>query len=196
MSGLTLYLAKPSRGLVVKWMLEELGVEYSEKVRNLENKDHKTPEFLALNPMGRVPVLTHGDIIVTESTAICVYLAELFPGQGMEVPVGSPLRAAYLRWLFFAPVSAEPAILWQAPGASATGDYQPFASVEDIAQTLCEAVRGKEYVLEDRFTTVDVILGSSIYWGLELMPVLPKHPELVEYWGQLAKRDAWQRAIV
>jgi len=165
MPDLTLYHAKPSRGMIAKWILEELGIDYGEKILVLDNQDHKTPEFLALNPMGRVPV-------------------------------DSPFRADYLRWLFFAPVSAELAILWQALGATTPNDYLPFASGDDVAKTLCEAVRGKEYVIDDRFTAADVMLGSTIYWGLNLMPVLPRHSELVEYWARLSKRAAWQRAIV
>ena len=178
----------------MKWMLEELGVEYTEKVLVLENDEHKTPEFLALNPMGRVPVLTHGDKVVTESAAICVYLAEAFPEKNLDVPVGSPFRPDYLRWLFFAPVSAEPSIVWQALGAKTENDYLPFASVEDIASTLCNVVRDKEYVIDGRFTAADVMIGSTIFWGLNLMPVLPKHPELVDYWERLSRREAWQRA--
>ena len=196
MSELVLYHAKPSRGMIAKWMLEELGVEYSEKILVLDNEDHKTPEFLALNPMGRVPVLTHGEKVVTESAAICVYLAEAFPESELDIPIGSPYRADYLRWLFFAPVSAEPSIVWQALGAKTNNDYLPFASVEDVAKTLCELVRDKEYVIDNRFTAADVMIGSTIFWGLNLMPVLPKEPELVDYWDRLSKREAWKRAIV
>ncbi len=194
MTEITLYHAIPSRGMIVKWMLEELGIKYSEKVLVLEQQEHKTPEFLALNPMGRVPVLTHGDRVITESAAICMYLAESFPEKGLEVPPRSPLRGQYLRWLFFAPVSAEPSILWQAIGARAEGDYAPFAALEDVANTLREAVKGREFVVGDHFTTADVLIGSTIFWGLNLMPVLPSHPELVEYWERLSKREAWQRA--
>lgn len=194
MNDVTLYHAIPSRGMIVKWMLEELGVKYTEKVLVLDKQEHKTPAFLAMNPMGRVPVLTHGDQVITESAAICAYLAETFPEKGLDVPPGSPLRGQYLRWLFFAPASAEPSILWQAIGAHADGDYAPYATVEDVADTLRKAVRDREFIVGDHFTTADILIGSTIFWGLNLMPVLPPHPELVEYWSRLAKREAWQRA--
>ena len=96
MSELTLYYAVPSRGMVVHWMLEELGVPYETRLLDLESMEHKTPEFLAINPVGRVPVLVHGDRVVTETAAICLYLAEAFPEAGVDVAVDSIDRAAYL----------------------------------------------------------------------------------------------------
>lgn len=97
-------------------MLEELGVPYERHVISLERQEHKTTEFLAMNPMGRVPVVTHGDRVVTETAAIIMYLAEAFPEAGLNVPPGSPARHEYLRWMFYAPVSAEPSIIWSSLG--------------------------------------------------------------------------------
>ena len=131
MSNLTLYYAVPSRGMVVHWMLEELGQPYDRKILDLDAEEHKTPEYLAINPMGKVPALIHGDRVVTETAAINVYLAEAFPQAGLSVPVESPLRVAYLSWMFFAPVTAEPAILWKALGNVVTDvDYKPFADLD------------------------------------------------------------------
>ncbi|MBT4162653.1 MAG: glutathione S-transferase, partial [Gammaproteobacteria bacterium] len=108
MSDLTLYYAVPSRGMVAHWMLEELGQPYERVILDLAADEHKSPEFLGINPLGRVPALTHGDLIVTETAAIVAYLADAFPKAGLGVPLDSPDRAAYLRWLFFAVASAEP----------------------------------------------------------------------------------------
>lgn len=195
MTDLLLYHAVPSRSMTVHWMLEELGEPYDLHILNLENEDHKTADYLSVNPMGRVPALRHGDTVVTETAAICAYLAEAFPQAELGVPIDSPLRAEYLRWMFFAPVTAEPAVLWKALGKVVTDvDYQPFSDVETVASTLQSAVSGREFIVGDRFTAADVMVGSTIMWGLKLMPVLPKHPELLTYWESLEKRPAWQRA--
>lgn len=195
MSDLTLYHAIPSRGFIVRWMLEELGEPYDITLLDLDAQDQKKADYLKINPMGRVPALRHGDKVITESAAICFYLAEAFPNANLSVPVGSPLRADYLRWMFFAPVTAEPAIMWQLLGDIQTpGDYRPFAPIDEVADTLKQTVSGREFIVGHSFTAADVIVGSTIWWGLELMPALPRHPELVSYWQGLEKRPAWQRA--
>jgi glutathione S-transferase len=145
--------------------------------------------------MGRVPALQHGDQVITETAAIVTYLGETFPEAGMNVPVDSPDYGNYLRWLFFAPVSAETAILWKSLGKITTeSDYLPFSTVEEAAETLRTAVSGKEFVVADKFTAADVMIGSTIMWGTQLMPVLPPLPELVEYWERISQRPAWLRA--
>ncbi len=195
MTDLTLYHAIPSRGFIIRWMLEEMGEPFDIQLLDLEAQDHKKPDYLAINPMGRVPALRHGDKVVTETAAICAYLAEAFPKADLSIPVGSPLRADYLRWMFFAPVSAEPAVLWRVLGKVQTEvDYRPFAELEDVAETLCALLQDREFVVGHKFTAADVIVGSTIWWGLELMAVLPRHPELVTYWQGLERRAAWQRA--
>ena len=195
MSDLIHYYAVPSRGMVTHWMLEEIGVPFENRLLNLDENEHKTPEYLAINEMGRVPSLTHGDTVVTETAAIVAYLADVFPEANLGIPVDSPDRGAYLRWLFFAPVSAETAILWKALGKVETEvDYLPFADVETVAATLASAVRDKEFIVGDRFTAADVMIGTTIMWGTQLMPVLPPLPELTEYWDRLSRRPAWRRA--
>ena len=97
-------------------MLEEIGQPYEKKILSLDNEEHKTPEYLAINPMGRVPALRHGNQVITETAAIVMYLGEKFPEAGMSVPVSSPDYGNYLRWLFFSPVTAETAIVWKSLG--------------------------------------------------------------------------------
>lgn len=195
MSGLVLYHAVPSRSIVAHWMLEEIGEPYEIRLMSLEAEDHKRPEYLAVNPMGKVPALKHGEIVVTETAAICAYLAEAFPDAGLNVPPGSPDRAAYLRWLFFAPVTAEPAVLWQTLELPADLEYRPFAELEDVARVLADALRGREFIVGDHFSAADVMIGSTIMWGTQLMPVMPPLPELTDYWGRLSARPAWQRSF-
>lgn len=195
MTNLALYHAIPSRSLTVHWALEELGVDYEIRPISIEAGDHKTPEYLALNPMGRVPTLVHGDIVVTETAAICAYLADAFPEAGLSVPLDSPDRGAWYRWLFFAPVTMEPSVLWAA-GNLAGGDYEPFASIDDVANTLRLALADKKFIVGDHFTAADIMIAGGIWWGTTLMPVLPKHPELMEYLEGIIARPAYQRSIV
>lgn len=194
MSELTLYYAVPSRGMVIHWMLEELGQPYDRKLMDLGAEEHKTSQYLKLNPMGRVPTLCHGETVVTETAAICAYLADAFPEAGLAIPVDSPLRGDYYRWLFFGPVTAETAILWKALGKVETEiDYKPFAEVDEVASVLESVLQGRDYIVGDHFTAADVIIGSTIMWGLRLMPVMPALPGLVKYWENLEKRPAYQR---
>lgn len=195
MSDLVLYHAVPSRSIIPHWMLEEVGEAYDIELLSLEALDHKKPEYLAVNPLGKVPALKHGDTVVTETAAICAYLAETFPAAGLDVAVGSAHRGAYLRWLFFAPVTAEPAILWQTLQLPEDAEYRPFADMEDVARVLADAVKDREFIVGDHFSAADVMIGSLIMWGTQLMPVLPPHPELLEYWSRLEKRPAWQRSF-
>ncbi len=195
MTDLVLYHAVPSRSITVHWMLEELGQPYEIELLSLEAEDHKKPGYLAVNPMGRVPALKHGDRVITETAAICAYLAETFPEGGLNVPVGSPDRAAYLRWLFFAPVTAEPAIIWQSLNLPDDMEYKPFAEVEEVARVLADALRGREFIAGDRMSAADVMIGATIMWGTQLMPVMPPLPELTEYWARLEQRPAWQRSF-
>ena len=194
MADLVLYHAVPSRSMVVHWMLEEIAEPYDIELLDLDKDEHKRAEFLAINPLGRVPALRHGERILTETAAICTYLAEAFPAAGLDVPAGSPQRAEYLRWMFFAPVTAEPAIQWRMLELEHL-EYQPFASADEVAAVLRDAVRDREFIVGDRFSAADVMIGATIMWGTRLMPMLPPHPEIVEYWQRLELRPAWQRSF-
>ena len=191
---LTLYHAIPSRGFIVHWMLEEMGVPFEVVILDIEAEEHKKPEYHAVNPMGKIPSLMHGDKLVTESAAIVMYLAESFPDTDLEVNTSSPLRNEYLRWSYFSPGTMEPAIVSKAMGFDSQ-DYKPFADIESVASTLVSALDGNEFIVGNSFTAADVIIGSGINWGLNLMPVLPKHPVLTEYWARLEKRPAWQAVV-
>jgi glutathione S-transferase len=111
MAELTLYHASPSRSSVALWMLEEVGEPYDIKLIKLSAGDNMKPDYLAINPMGKVPALRHGDTVITELAAICTYLADAFPGKKLNVPIGTPRRGVYLKWLFFNPGCLEPAVL-------------------------------------------------------------------------------------
>src|ERR1041385_6467776 len=137
MTDLTLYHASPSRSSIVLWMLEELGQPYDIHLISLSKGENRAPDYLAVNPMGKVPALKHGDVVITEGAAICTYLADAFPKAGLSVPIGDPRRGIYLKWLFFGPSCIEPAMTDRAfprkeearRGALGYGDFETTMDV-------------------------------------------------------------------
>ena len=188
------YSSPQSRGRIVHWMLEEVGVPYRFEVVNLETGDHKKPGFLAVNPMGKVPAIVHRGVVVTECAAICAYLADAFPGARLAPALDSPMRGTYYRWLFFAAGCVEPAIIDRmlarpAPerqGALGYGRY------EDTIATLERAVSPGPYVLGAQFSAADVYLGSQIGFGM-MTKALDPRPVFVEYANRLQQRPAYKR---
>ena len=195
MANLTLYHAAPSRSSIVLWMLEELGEPYELHVMSIKKGDLRAPSYLKINPMGKVPALRHGDVVVTEAAAICTYLADAFPHAKLNVPTSDPRRGPYLKWLFFGPSCLETAIIdrsfprgGEAPrGALGYGDH------ESVMNVLSDAVRGGPYLLGEQFTAADVVIGSGIRWGMMFKGV-PERPEFVAYAKCLGERPAAKRA--
>jgi len=195
MPDLTLYHAAPSRSSIVHWMLEEVGEPYDIHFLSLKNGDNRKPDYLKVNPMGKVPALRHGDTVITEVAAICTYLADAFPQAGLNVPVGDPRRGPYLKWLFFSPSCAEPAMMDRmfprkdaAPRAAlGYGDY------DTTFEVLADAVREGPWILGRQFTAADVVIGSLLRWGMMFKGV-PERPEFVAYAGRCAERPAAKRA--
>ena len=195
MAKLTLYHAAPSRSSITRWMLEEIGEPYDIHFMSLSKGDNRSPEFLGLNPMGKVPVLKHGDAVITESAAICTYLADEFPRAKLNVPVGDPRRGPYLKWLFFGPSCIEPAMMDRAfprkeeARRSALG-YGDFDTVMDV---VAKAVSQDTYLLGQQFTAADVVIGSGLRFGM-MFKLLPERPEFTAYVARLAERPALKRA--
>lgn len=196
MAKLTLYHAAPSRGSTVHWMLEELGEPYDLHLLSLKNGDNRKPDYSAINPMGKVPSLRHGDVVMSEVAAICTYLADAFPQAKLNVPIGDPRRGRYLQWLFFGPSCIEPAIIDQAfprkeqAPRSALG-YGDAEMVLDVLTTATAAA--KPYLLGDQFTAADVVVGSGLRWGM-MFKLIPERPEFKAYVGRLSERPALKRA--
>ncbi len=195
MTQLTLYHASPSRSSIAMWMLEEIGEPYDVKMLDLSKGDQQKPDYLAINPMGKVPALTHGDTVVSESAAICTYLADAFPRAGLTVPVGDPRRGVYLKWLFFAPGVLEPAVTDRAfprkeePRRGAIG-YGDFDTVMNV---LSRAVTPGPYLMGEQFTAADVVIGANIRWGM-LFKMIPERKELADYVARLSARPALARS--
>ena len=196
MADLTLYHASPSRSSIVLWMLEELGQPYDIQLLSLSKGENRAPDYLAVNPMGKVPALRHRDVVITEASAICAYLADEFPRAKLNVPIGSPRRGMYLKWLFFGPSCVEPAIWEQAyprkePAPRAALGFGEFDTVVDVLAKAAGAAR--PYLMGEQFTAADVVIGSGLRWGT-MFKLIPERPEFAAYVGRLNERPALKRA--
>lgn len=196
MPKLVLYHAAPSRSSIVHWMLEELGQPYELQMVSFKTGENRQPAFLAINPMGKLPALKHGDTVITEAAAICTYLADEFPQAGLNIPVGDPRRGTYLKWLFFGPSCVEPAITERAfprkePPSRTTLGFGDFDTVVDVLAKAAAAA--SPYLLGQKFTAADVIIGSGLRWGT-MFKLLPERPEFKGYLAALAERPALRRA--
>lgn len=194
MADLTFYTNPMSRARIVRWMLEEVGCDYETVVLDF-GTTMKAPEYLAINPMGKVPAIRHGDQVVTECGAVCAYLADKFPEAGLAPPPDQ--RAAYYRWLFFGAGPVEQAVTNKAMGFTlpkereANVGYGSLAHVLDALEGLL--ADGRTFVLGGDFSTVDVYLGSQIGWGLAF-GTMEARPGFVDYVARLDARPAKQRA--
>ena len=183
-----------SRGRIVHWMLEEVGAPYHVELLDFERKEHKRPEFLTLNPMGKVPAIVHRGVVVTEAAAICAYLADAFPVAKLAPLPSEPARGTYFRWLFFAAACIEQAGTdKQSPRASEMrASALGYGTYDDVMNNIENAVTPGPYILGDRFSAADVYFGSQLAWGLMIKSIEPR-PTITEYVARLSKRPAYQR---
>jgi glutathione S-transferase len=191
---LVFYTVPMSRGRIVRWMLEEVGRPYRTEILDAERM--KSPAYLAINPMGKVPALTDGATVVTECAAICAYLADAFPDAGLAPPAGDRLRGPYYRWLFFAAGPLEAAVTNKAMGWEVPPDRQRMAgygSYGQVLDVLEPTLTGREYLVGGGFTAADLYLGSLLGWGLNF-GMLEKRPAFEAYVARLTKRPAYRRA--
>ena len=193
--ALTFYTHPMSRGRIVRWMLEEIGAPY-ETVLLDYGTTMKAPDYLAVNPMGKVPALRHGDSVVTEAAAICAYLADAFPEAGLAPPPGSQDRAPYYRWLFYVAGPAEASIIDRALGVQIPEDKRMmvgYGSYDQVVDVLDRQCAEHDYAAGGQFSAADVILGSQIGWGTQF-GTLPKRPSFDAYLARLMTRPAAVRA--
>ena len=192
-SDLVFYTNPMSRGRIVRWMLEETGASYRTEVLEY-GTTMKSAEYLAINPMGKVPAIRHGDTVVTEAAAICAWLADAFPEAGLAPPAGD--RGAWYRWLFFAAGPLEAATTNRFLGFEPPADKEGmvgYGNYGAVMNTLEHALAGGGYVAGERFSAADVYVGSHVGWGLQLGSI-EKRPAFADYWSRLEGRDARRRA--
>ncbi|TXD39789.1 glutathione S-transferase family protein [Lujinxingia vulgaris] len=191
--SLKLYTNPMSRGRIARWMLEEVGEPYEAIVMGY-GESMKSPDYLKINPMGKVPSLVHEGAVVTECAAICTYLAEVFPEADLGPTAAE--RAAYYRWLYFAAGPVEAAITNKSAGFEVSPERRGtvgYGSYEATIETLAYAVRQHDYIAGDRFTAADVYVGSQVGWGLQF-GTIEARPEFSAYWSRLSEREAYKRA--
>lgn len=190
---ITFYYNPMSRGRIVHWMLEEVGADYRIQLIDWKKNEQKSPEYLRINPMGKVPAIVHGSTVVTETAAICAYLADIFPEKALAPAVHSPERGTYYRWLFFSVGCVEPALTdkdFPRTGSPGSGRLS-YGSYEDTVNTLEQAVSGG-YLVGGRFTAADLYVSSQIGWALMQKQIEPR-PAFLKYHELCVQRPAFRR---
>jgi glutathione S-transferase len=191
---IVLYTNPMSRGRIARWMLEETGCPYTAEVIDY-GPAMRSPDYLAINPMGKVPAIRHGDTVVTECAAICAYLADAFPEAGLAPPTAE--RGNYYRMLFFAAGPLEAAVTNHTLGFDPQGERNQgmagYGSYARLLDGLEKLVPAEGYVAGPRFSAADVYLGAHIGWGLQFGS-LEERPGFADYWARVSDRDACRRA--
>ncbi len=184
-----------SRAAGVRILLEELGADYEMRVLSLKAGQQRAPDYLAVNPMGKVPAIVHGEALVTEQAAVYMYMADLYPEAGLAPGLQDPLRGPYLRWMVFYGSCVEPAIVDRAfkrePVSPSTCPYGDFDTMFD---TVIAQLSKGPYMLGERFTVVDLLWGTSLNWLLAFK-LMPELPVLTSYVERVMSRPAVQRAV-
>jgi glutathione S-transferase len=172
----TLFHSPNTRSSGALILLEELGADYQLHVLNMKAGEQRGPAYLAINPMGKVPALLHGEALVTEQVAIFLYLADLFPEAGLAPPIGDPLRGPYLRWMVYYGSCFEPAVVDRAQKREpAPPAMSPYGDFDTMFKTLTDQLAKGPYLLGDKFSAVDVLWGTALTWitKFQLVPALP-----------------------
>jgi glutathione S-transferase len=188
-----LYWAPHTRSFSIVWLLEEMGIPYERMLVNIRAGAQDEAAYRAINPMGKVPALQDGDVVVTEQSAICAWLAERYPDKGLAPAVGDKQRGEYLRWLFFAGNCIEPAYMQKASGWTTSKSQASWGNYELVVETLDNALKNGPWILGERFSAADIMIGSGIYFGLSFKLLEPR-PSFEAYNARVTARPAFQRA--
>ena len=189
---LIFYTNPMSRGRIVRWMLEEVGAPYRTEILDY-GTTMKDADYLAINPMGKVPAIKHGDRIVTECAAICAYLADAFPEAGLA-PAPQD-RADYYRWLFFAAGPVEAVLSDTALGLVPSADQERmvgYGNLRRVTDALESAIEGKSYISGGRFSAADIYVGSQINWAMQ-SGTLAKRQSFIDYFAGISDRPSYRR---
>ena len=190
----TLFHSPQSRSAGALILLEELAADYELHVLNLKKGEQRRADYLAINPMGKVPAIVHDGALVTEQGAVYAYLADLYPEAGITPAIGDPLRGPYLRWLFYYGSSFEPALidksLKRAPAPASTS---PYGDYDTMLKTLTDQLAAGPFLLGERFTAADVLWGTALRWTT-MFKLVPESPVLAGYIGRVTSRPALARA--
>ncbi len=191
--GITLYHSPASRAFTAYWMLEELGLPFEVRSIDIRKGEQKSPEYLKLNPAGKVPTLTDGPVVVSENPAIAIYLADRYSYGQLAPKIEDPDRGAYLKWMVYATAVVDPVAFLHRQGVEVSGFSASFGAFDDMVEVLSSVLMERKYLLGDRFSAADVVLGATVSFLLHRR-VLPEHAALVDYNARLQTREAYHRA--
>jgi glutathione S-transferase len=187
---LTLYHSPNTRSSGALLLLEELGAPYELQILNMRAGEQRQPTYLAVNPMGKVPALRHGDALITEQVAIFLYLGDLFPEAKLAPPVGDPLRGPYLRWMVFYVACFEPAVIDRATQRDpAPMPMSPYGDYDTMLKTLTDQLAKGPYILGERFSAADVLWGTALTWTT-MFKLVPELPEITDYIERVSARPS------
>lgn len=190
----TFFHSPQTRSAGTRALLEELGADYDLHVLSLKAGEQRQPEYLAVNPMGKVPAIRHGSALITEQPAIFIYLADLYPEAKLAPPIGDPLRGPYLRWLVFYGSCFEPAVvdksMQREPAAPA---MSPYGDYDIMLKTLTDQLEQGPWLLGDRFSAADVLWGTALNWTT-MFKLVPGLPVIRAYIDRVTNRPAMLRA--
>ncbi len=196
MPDLTHYHAPQTRSSSILWLLEELGATRETRILDLKKAEHKEPWYLQINPMGKVPAITHGGVSVTEAPAIALYLADALPDAGLAPALSDTARGTYLRWLVFNAACVEPAMIDRAlkRESPTSASMLPYGDAATTIDALAGALAKGPYILGEKFSAADVVIGSGVRWML-MFKLLPERQEFTTYVESLSQRPALLRAM-
>jgi glutathione S-transferase len=190
-----LYWSPRSRSFSGLWILEETGQPYERILTDISTGAQKKPEYLAVNPMGKVPALKDGDVSIAEAAAICAYVAERYPEARLAPPVGDPRRAKYLQWLFFGPSCIEPALIQIFTKLEVPTSTAAWGDATQVFDVLDKVLEKGPWILGDDFSAADVVIGSGLNFAIRLFKMVPARPSFDRYLDACAARPAFQRAM-
>jgi len=189
-----LYWSPRSRSFTALWLLEETGQPYEKVLTDISTGAQKSSEFLAVNPMGKVPALRDGDVSIAESAAICAYVAERCPDAKLAPPIGDPLRGKYLQWLFFGPSCIEPALIQVFTKLEVPSSTAAWGSATQVFDVLDAAVEKGPWILGETFSAADIVIGSGLNFAVKIFGMVPTRPSFDRYIERCVARPAFARA--
>ena len=189
-----LYWSPRSRSFSAIWLLEESGLPYERVLTDISTGAQKAPEYLAINPMGKVPALQDGDAALGEAAAICAYIADRYPETNLAPAVSDPSRARYLQWLFFTPSCMEPAIIQIYTKLEVPPSTAAWGSATQTFDVLDAALQKGPWILGEIFSAADITIGSGLNFAVRMFKMLPSRPSFDAYLDRIVARPAFQRA--
>jgi len=189
-----LYWSPRSRSFTAIWLMEETGLPYERVLTDITTGAQKAPDYLKINPMGKVPALTDGDAALGESAAICVYIADRYPETRLAPGMTDPLRAKYLQWMFFSPSCIEPALIQIFTKLEVPASTAAWGSATQVFDLLDASLQKGPWILGEKFSAADIMIGSGLHFAVRMFKMVPPRPSFDAYIDRCVARPAFQRA--